>query len=357
MKAGLTTSVILHATLIGFGLFTLSAPRSLEVADVEAFPVDIVPVESITQIQQGDKRAVKKEKSAPIPTKKPDIVADAKKVGEADVDTDKKPTPEPKPKPVEAKAAPAPSPDPAPKPDTDLAKEPAKQPEQKPAAAPATEVAAVPQPKQEVKPDPVAEAIVAETPDAEKADLPETAPTPQSRPKQPQAETAKAPERKETEKPTVKEASKPKSEEKEFNADEVAALLSKEQASGGGAKRSTDEAALGGTKSTKGATKLTQGEIDALRGQIQRCWNVPAGALDAENLKVAIRFNLTPAGEVEGSPEIVEGGGADGVQRAAAEAARRAILQCGPYTLPADKYDGDDGWNQVLVNFDPTDMF
>jgi colicin import membrane protein len=232
-----------------------------------------------------------------------------------------------------------------------------KQAEKKPAAAPATEVAALPQPKQEVKPDPVAEAIVAETPDAEKADLPETAPTPQARPKQPQAETAKAPDRKETEKPVVKEASKPKSEEPEFDADEVAALLSKEKPSGGGAKRSTDEAALGGKEATPGSTKLTQSEIDALRGQIQRCWNVPAGALDAENLRVAIRFNLTPAGEVDGSPEIVEGGGSDGVQRAAAESARRAILQCGPYTLPAGKYDGENGWNQVLVNFDPKDMF
>ena len=68
MKVGLTTSAVLHAALIGFGLLTLSAPRALEVADVEAFPVDIVPVESITQIQQGDKKAVMKEKSAPLPT-------------------------------------------------------------------------------------------------------------------------------------------------------------------------------------------------------------------------------------------------------------------------------------------------
>ena len=44
-----------------------------------------------------------KEKAAPLPTKKPDIVPEAKKVGEAAVDTDKTPTPEPKPKPVEAK--------------------------------------------------------------------------------------------------------------------------------------------------------------------------------------------------------------------------------------------------------------
>src|SRR4051794_9866149 len=127
MKAGLTTSVILHAALIGFGLFTLSAPHALQVADVEAFPVDIVPVSSLTQIQQGDKKAPKKEKSAPTPTTKPAIVPDAKKIGDAAVDTDAKPTPEPKPKPVEAKEAPAPSPEPKPKPDTEVAKEPVKE--------------------------------------------------------------------------------------------------------------------------------------------------------------------------------------------------------------------------------------
>ena len=71
MKAGLTTSVILHASLLGFGLLTLSAPSALEVADVEAFPVDIVPISEMTQIQQGDKKAPLAEKSAPLPTQKP----------------------------------------------------------------------------------------------------------------------------------------------------------------------------------------------------------------------------------------------------------------------------------------------
>src|SRR3954469_22181784 len=139
MKAGLTTSVILHAALIGFGLLTLSAPRAMQVADVEAFPVDIVPIDKLTEIQQGDKKAPKKEKSNPTPTTKPAIVPDAKKIGNADVDTDKKPTPEARPKPVEAKDAPAPSPQPAPRPDPEPAKEPVKEAEPKPVDVPATE--------------------------------------------------------------------------------------------------------------------------------------------------------------------------------------------------------------------------
>jgi outer membrane biosynthesis protein TonB len=323
------------------------------VADVEALPVDIVPVESITQIQQGDKKSTVNEKPAPLPTKKPDIVPDAQKVGEADVDTDKPATPEVRPKPVEKAADPAPSPEPAPKVAEQPKPEPAPQPDPKPAPAAATEVTSTSQPKQDVKPDPGAETIVAENAESEAVNLPANAPSPEARPQPPKAQTAKAPERKVAEKPAEQKASTPKSDEKEFNADEIAALLTKEKASGGGAKRSTERASLGGEETTTGS-KLTQSEMDALRGQIQRCWNVPAGAMDAENLKVSVQFKLDPSGELEGSPEIISGGGGAGIERAAAESARRAVLKCAPYNLPAEKYDA---WADVIVNFDPSEMF
>jgi len=353
MKAGLTTSVILHSVLISFGLFSLSAPRAFEVTDVEALPVDIVPVESITQIQKGDKKSPMNEKPAPVPTKKPDVVPEAEKIGENKVDTEKPATPEPTPKPVETAATPAPSPEPTPKPADEPKPEPVKQPEAKPVPVPATEVTAEAQPKQDVKPDPVAETIVSETAEAENTPLPQNAPSPEARPQPPMAQTAKAPERKDAEKPAAKDAQKPKSEEKEFNADEVAALLNKEKASGGGAKRSKEQASLGGEKTT-GGDKLSQSEMDALRGQVQRCWNIPAGAVDAGNLKVSVKFKLDRSGAIEGSPEIIEGGGAAGVERAAAEAARRAVSRCAPYTLPAEKYEA---WADVIVHFDPSEMF
>ena len=350
MKAGLTTSVILHATLLGFGLFSLSAPKAFEVSDVEALPVEIV---SITQIQQGDKKAPMAEKPAPLPTKKPAVVPDAQKIGENDVDTDKPVTPEARPKPVETAAAAPPSPEPTPKPADQPKPEPVKQSEPKPTPVPATEMTPQPQPKQEVKPDPVAETIVADNAEAEAVKLPENAPSPDARPQPPKAETAKAPDRKDSEKPAEKQAAKPKSDEKEFNADEVAALLNKEKASGGGAKRSTEQAALGGQRTTSGS-KLSQSEMDALRGQVQRCWNIPAGAADGGNLRVSVQFKLDRSGALEGSPEIISGGGSGGVERAAAEAARRAVARCAPYNLPADKYDA---WADVIVNFDPSEMF
>ena len=255
MKTGLTTSVILHATVLGFGLFSLSAPKAFDVSDVEALPVEIV---SVTQLQQGDKKATLSEKPAPTPTKKPDPVPDATKIGENKVDTDKPATPEPTPKEVKTAAVPKPSPEPTPKPVEQPKPEPVKQPEPKPAPVPATEVTPQPQPKQDVKPDPVAETIVAENAEAEAVKLPVNAPSPEARPQPPKAETAKTPDRKDAEKPT-EQASRPKSDEKEFNADEVAALLNKEKASGGGAKRSTEQAALGSEKQSN-SSKLSQSE-------------------------------------------------------------------------------------------------
>jgi len=384
MKSSLVSSVLLHAAILGFGLITLSSPRSFDVADVEALPVDIVPIEEMTQIQEGDKKAPMAEKPAPKPTQRPETVPDAKKVGDNELDTDNPVTPDPKPKPVKTAeaAAPAPTPTNKPKPE-DTPK-----PKDEPKPTPATEVAPVPQPKQEVKPEPVkaepkpeparpaepkpavepetvaaiepskpdevADTIAAEKeqPTEEAVQLPNSAPAPEARPRPAEAQTAKAPERKTSEKPVKEAASKPKSED-EGVLDEVTALLNKEKASGGGAKRSTQQAALGGQKTT-GAGKLSQSEMDALRGQIQKCWIVPDGALDANGLRVSIKMRLTPSGEVEGRPEVVEGGGAGGIERAMAESARRAVMRCAPYNLPSEKYET---WADVTVNFDPTDMF
>ena len=354
MKTGLATSAILHAALIGFGLVTLSAPPPLEVADVEALPVDIIPVESITRMQEGDKEATLGERPAPTPTEKPALpVENAERVGENEIEQDTPPTPDPGPRPVETAAAPppAPAPEPAPSPDTEPAPRPETQAEPTPAAA--TELTRDSQQRQEVAPDPVEETSVAENPEAESVPLPETAPSPQARPQPPQAQTAKAPERRQNEQPVRREAQARPTEEADFDADEIAALLDRQKASGGGAARSTQEAALGGDRNDPGI-KLSQSEMDALRGQIQRCWNVPAGALDAENLRVSIRFSLDRAGSISGMPEIISGGGSAGVERVAAESARRAVLQCAPYDLPAEKYDA---WAEVIVNFDPSEMF
>lgn len=382
MRTGLTTSVILHATAIAFGLFTLSSPPAMPASDVESVSVDIVPMEATAQVLQGDKKAVVHEKPAPVPTQRPDIVPDAQKVGENSVDTDKPITPEAKPNPVDLAAAPPPAPTPKEKPKPEDVPKPKEQPK----PVPATEVAPVPQPKEEVKPEPVkqaepkptpakepaptppqdktaaidpqpevkpdavAEAITKEQP-TETTQLPDSAPAPQARPKpQPaQAESAKAPERKDADKPVKEASSKPKSEDKQFNADEISALLDKRKPSGGGAKRSTQQASLGGDKDQ--GQKLSRSEQGALEAQLGGCWTLPAGLEGSENFIVVVRFNLDASGKLDGRPSVEKSSG----NRPFDESAVRAVQKCDVAGLqvPAGK---QDIWADVRVTFDPREM-
>ncbi|SJM33384.1 cell envelope integrity protein TolA [Mesorhizobium delmotii] len=382
MRTGLTTSVILHATAIAFGLFTLSAPAALPSSEVESVAVEIVPMEAIAQIQKGDKKAAVSEKPTPLPTQRPDIVADAQTVGENSVDTDKPPTPEPKPQPVDKAEAPPPAPTPTEKPKA----EDVPKPQEKPKPIPATEVAPVPQPKEEVKPEPVKQAepkptpakepaptppqdktaaidpqhkvkpdavaeAIAKEPPTETTQLPDSAPAPQARPKpQPaQAESAKAPERKDADKPVKEASSKPKSEDKQFNADEISALLDKRKPSGGGAKRSTQQASLGGDKDQ--GQKLSRSEQGALEAQLGGCWTLPVGLEGSENFIVVVRFNLDASGKLDGRPSVEKSSG----NRPFDESAVRAVQKCDVAGLqvPAGK---QDIWADVRVTFDPREM-
>ena len=353
MKTGLTTSLALHVVVLGFGLVSLSSPREMAIADVESFPVDIVPIEEFAQSVQGDRRAPVAETPAPKPTTRPEEVENAQEVGDNMTDLTTPPTPDPKPRPVETAEAPPPAPDPAPPtPKPEPQPEPARAPEPQP--VPTTEVAPEPQPRQDVAPDPAPETAVAEAPTSEAVNLPASAPTPQARPQPPRAEAPRTPERREPDRRQEQRRDTAASSESNSRnvEDEVAALLNRERASGGGARRSNEQAALGGRQTT--GAKLSQSEMDALRGQIQRCWNVPAGAADAQDLKVSVQFRLDPSGALDGAPRIVSGGGGAGIERAAAESARRAVLACAPYSLPSDKYEA---WADVIVHFDPRDMF
>ncbi|GAA4527751.1 hypothetical protein GCM10023174_15570 [Chelativorans composti] len=354
MKAGLATSVTLHAVLIGLGVVSLSAPKPFEVADVESLPVEIVPFEEIPQAALGDKQAPVADKPAPVPTQRPETVPEAQKVGDADVDTNVPPTPTPKPKPVQKAEEPAPAPEPAPKPvEKPVEQAKVEPPAPKPAPEPAPKPAEKPEPPKDAVPEAPAEQ--AEKSAAESLELPRSAPVPQSRPRPQQPQKVAEEKPKPVEKPAkeqLKTAQRTETQKKDV-LDEVAALLNKEQSSGGGAKRSTDQAALGNTRANPGQ-KLSQSELDGLRAQIQKCWIIPAGAQDAQNLKFSLQFKLAPDGTVEGNPQVISGGGSSPVERAAIDSARRAILRCGPYNLPAEKYDA---WADVIVHFDPSDMF
>jgi hypothetical protein len=357
MKGSLATSTILHALVLGVALSSFTAPRTLEVADVESFPVSIVPVEDITQIQQGEKTAPVAEKAAPTPTSRPDPVPDAQNAGDNSVDLKTSKAAKPSPREVVSEAPPKPAEKPAPQPEPapkTLAPEPVKvsepKPEPAPVPKPAAEKPAEPKPAPvevaalpaEPTPDPVAEAITEAAPaEPQFTALPSAGPVPEKRP-EPQKTVAKAEAQEKT-----------STKESDFNADQVAALLNKQDAAGGGAKRTTETASLGGTQTTRGNT-LSQSEMDALRGQIQKYWNIIPGMADGGDVRVTVRMRLDPAGNIIGEPDVSASGGSAGTRGTLSGSARRAVLRAQPYQLPKEKYDS---WSDVIVNFDPSQMF
>ncbi len=103
--------------------------------------------------------------------------------------------------------------------------------------------------------------------------------------------------------------------------------------------------------------QLTTSQIDTIRSQFEKCWNVPAGARDAKNLRVEIRVAVNPDGTVQSARIIDSEGkyGTDTFWRAAADSALRAVNnpQCSKLDVPADKYDV---WKNLDLFFDPKDM-
>lgn len=103
--------------------------------------------------------------------------------------------------------------------------------------------------------------------------------------------------------------------------------------------------------------KLTMSEMDALRAQLERCWNVPFGAKDAEDMRVDIFMVINQDRSLR-EARIVDTArySTDAFFRAAADSALRAVRSpmCSPFDLPADKYDT---WNTMTVSFNPKDMF
>ncbi|MFD2236119.1 cell envelope integrity protein TolA [Aureimonas populi] len=352
------TSTVLHTALLTWGLWSFGQPAALDLTQGESLPVSIVPIEEYSASMVGESEAEMTDTPAPEPTQTPETLPmPAENIGENEVDLASPPRPETAPRDrvqtATAEAPPPPPPPPAPEP------EPTPEPEPEPEPAP------VPVPEPEVsEPAPAPEPMIDEAAPELAETPPEPEPTPQNVPRPvtrpaPPVRTAEAPRQTPPAEParqTPREDSAPtqsqSEREPEFDADEIAALLDRQNSAGGGAQRSDAQASLGGTRNT--GQRLSQSELDALRGQIARCWNPPAGVMEAGSLRVSIQMSLDQTGALQGMPQIVSGSGSSSAERAAGEAALRAVRRCAPYNLPIEKYET---WSQVQINFDPSEMF
>lgn len=111
-----------------------------------------------------------------------------------------------------------------------------------------------------------------------------------------------------------------------------------------------------GVKTAARSLRLTLSEIQAVRRQIQPCWNFPAGAQNAGALRVRITIWLNRDGSVRDA-KILDGADFSGNAklRAAADAGIRAVRnpRCSPLKLPPEKFDQ---WKVLTIDFDPSKL-
>ena len=310
MRTGLTISSGIHASVLLWAVLTFST-TPFEAAPSDSVPVDIISATEFTQMTQGSKTAKQTETPKPL----------VEKEGE------KKPSPEPTPKVTEKKEIVAAKTEPTP-PVPEVKPEPKPEPPK-----PAPKAEAKPEPKQpEEKSDPIAEALKKE--DTKKKE---------DEKKKAEAQTVPIPVRKPP----------PPKPQPQFDPSKIAALLDKRDPQRQAATGETINRTASLGVPTGSAATLSQSDIDALRAQIQACWNPPAGALEARELIVDVRLQLNRDGSVSAEPQVMNARSHPQFQ-VAAEAARRAIKRCSPYKMPIAKYDL---WQDVEVRFDPRDMY
>jgi len=291
LRPGIAISGVTHALVLGWGL-VLFAVTPVEAPKTEAMPVDLVPISELTELKAGT-------------LKKTNIEEPNKQVAEKIAEP--KPTP-----PTEAK--------------------PTDKPEIKP------QTAAPPPPPPSESLEKLIDKMVTPEPAPAQVRVPEPPkrpPIPKQKPKPPEA-TADA-----------------RTPQRTFDPNRIAALLDKRDPTRPrtAAPEVSPQATLGAP--TGIGQRLTQSEIDALRAQIQACWNPPVGAEEAEKLIVRLRIQFKQDGTLSREPELMNRASGSYFQ-IAAESAMRAVRRCQPYTLPAHKYDI---WKDVEVTFDPRDMF
>jgi len=173
----------------------------------------------------------------------------------------------------------------------------------------------------------------------------------------PPAEPIEKPKEKKEEKPPE---SKPKEKPKP-KEDDLAAVLKAvkdtAQKEKDEEKKKEDSTSKTHSNQYNPGLPMSLSEIDAVRSQIAKCWNVAAGAKDAQNLVVVLRLQLAPDGsliKVELASESKSRYDSDSFFRAAADSARRAVQECSPLkNLPPEKYAT---WRDMEMTFDPKEM-
>ncbi|QQR69704.1 MAG: hypothetical protein IPI58_03355 [Alphaproteobacteria bacterium] len=110
------------------------------------------------------------------------------------------------------------------------------------------------------------------------------------------------------------------------------------------------------TSAPSASEALSMSELDALRRQIEFCWNVPIGARDIFDIQVDILLEINSDRTVSRAILVDRSRyDRDNTYRAAADSAMRAVFdpRCSPLDLPAGKYEQ---WHRLTLSFNPSGM-
>jgi len=321
MKTGLTISTVGHAALLAWAALLASglfAARPLDAPPTESMPIDIVSATEFSQLRAGKLDAPK-----PQQPKQVEKIADPKpQPSSAQKVVDKR----------EIVSAFAPTPPPPPEPKVVEPK--------RTAEAKVEPKSKAPEKEAEHKPDPIAEALK-----RDEAKKPDTKPEPKNEAKNQLTKQETKPE------PKQVEMTKP---QPKFDASRIAALLDKRETQRHATTGDTINltAALG--TRTGDSPQLSASEIDAFRHKVGTCWNPPAGATNADRVRVLMTIRLKPDRTLAAPPEV-EISARDAATQAMIDAAVRAIIQCQPYAMfSLQRYDA---WKEIPLDFNPTEMF
>ncbi|MGD0190800.1 MAG: cell envelope integrity protein TolA [Rhizomicrobium sp.] len=134
------------------------------------------------------------------------------------------------------------------------------------------------------------------------------------------------------------------------NFDSLLALLNKQPAA---SPRANARVASRTQQGFGAQNAMTADLTTMLQSMIRPCWSPPVGAPNAQDLVVDFDVVLSRDGSVQRVTQL-SGQSSSPYFAASAAAARRAIVECAPYKLPADQYDQ---WQEIdPFHFDPRQM-
>jgi hypothetical protein len=107
------------------------------------------------------------------------------------------------------------------------------------------------------------------------------------------------------------------------------------------------------TSGTSGArmSKFTEG-VKEFKAQVKKCLTLPPGMAPNQRMKMVIRVELTPTGALAQDPAVMDAVNPT-IGFPLMQSVIRALRQCAPYSLPADKYKE---WRVLDIDFSPDQM-